>query len=191
MNLFGMGAGEIMVIMIVALIIFGPGRLPEIMSQVGRTVREFKKATRDLTGEFQDSLQDVQATMGEMKTAVAEVKRETAQIASSIPASVEQTIGADEIRESVAGAAAVVKPEPATANGAAPAKSRTQRAARPKTATPDTAPAAIEPAPVESIAQNGAAEAAPVATKDDPFADLAELDEIPEPTGTTPTRLAP
>ncbi len=49
MDLFGMGFGEILLILIVALIIFGPGKIPEIARTLGKTMRAFRKATSDLT----------------------------------------------------------------------------------------------------------------------------------------------
>jgi len=39
------------VILIVVLIIFGPGRLPELGGAVGKAMREFRKATSELTNE--------------------------------------------------------------------------------------------------------------------------------------------
>lgn len=41
----------IAVILVVVLIIFGPGRLPELGGAVGKAMREFRKATSDLTNE--------------------------------------------------------------------------------------------------------------------------------------------
>jgi sec-independent protein translocase protein TatB len=89
MSFFGMGPMEIAVIMVVALIIFGPDKLPQIGAQVGRAVKDFRSATRDLTAEFQDSIDDVQATIGEMKATVTDVRNETAALAASIPASLD------------------------------------------------------------------------------------------------------
>lgn len=43
--MFGIGPGELIVILILALIIFGPNKLPDLAKTLGRTVREFKKAT--------------------------------------------------------------------------------------------------------------------------------------------------
>ncbi len=45
----GIGAGEILLILVVALIIWGPARLPEIARTVGKAVRTLKKASFDLT----------------------------------------------------------------------------------------------------------------------------------------------
>ena len=52
MNFLGMGPMELMVILVLALVIFGPGKLPEIAGQVGRTVRDFRRMTGDLSSEF-------------------------------------------------------------------------------------------------------------------------------------------
>ena len=45
--MFGIGMPELIVIMIIVLIIFGAGKLPEIGSGIGQGIRNFKKATRD------------------------------------------------------------------------------------------------------------------------------------------------
>jgi sec-independent protein translocase protein TatB len=56
MNFLGMGPMELMVILVLALVIFGPGKLPEIAGQVGRTVRDFRRMTGDLSSEFNRTL---------------------------------------------------------------------------------------------------------------------------------------
>ena len=52
MDFLGMGIGEILLILIVALIIWGPGRVPEIGRSLGRILRALKKASSDLTAEI-------------------------------------------------------------------------------------------------------------------------------------------
>ena len=49
MGFFDMGPLEILLILIVTLIIWGPAKIPEIARTLGRTVRVFRKATSDLT----------------------------------------------------------------------------------------------------------------------------------------------
>jgi len=46
--MFGIGMPEIIVIMIIVLIIFGAGKLPEIGSGIGRGIKNFKKATQEV-----------------------------------------------------------------------------------------------------------------------------------------------
>lgn len=77
MNFFGMGPMEIMVIMVVALIIFGPGKLPEIGAQVGRAIRDFRSATRELTGEFERTMNEVQGVADEVRQSALEVQDTT------------------------------------------------------------------------------------------------------------------
>src|SRR4051812_32893887 len=55
-NFLGMGPMELMVILVLALIIFGPGKLPEIAGQVGRVVRDFRRTTAELSSEFNRTL---------------------------------------------------------------------------------------------------------------------------------------
>jgi sec-independent protein translocase protein TatB len=46
--MFGLGVPEILLIMVVALIVFGPRKLPEIGRTLGKALGEFRKATDDL-----------------------------------------------------------------------------------------------------------------------------------------------
>jgi sec-independent protein translocase protein TatA len=47
----------LVLILIIVLIIFGPGRLPELGGAVGKAMREFRKATSDLTNEVTSATQ--------------------------------------------------------------------------------------------------------------------------------------
>ncbi len=52
MDLFGMGTGEILLVVVVALIIWGPGRMIEISRTLGKMLHNFKKAAFDLTEQI-------------------------------------------------------------------------------------------------------------------------------------------
>ena len=41
--MFGLGFQELLIILVVVLIVFGPGRLPQIGSGLGKAIRDFKK----------------------------------------------------------------------------------------------------------------------------------------------------
>ncbi len=53
-DLFGIGFGELLFLAVLALLIFGPKRLPEIGRAVGRFLREFRQATGSLGREVRE-----------------------------------------------------------------------------------------------------------------------------------------
>lgn len=56
---FGMLQGwEIVGILVLALVLFGAKKLPELAKGLGQGIREFKKASRDVTDEFQNVMDD-------------------------------------------------------------------------------------------------------------------------------------
>jgi sec-independent protein translocase protein TatA len=61
--MFGLGIPELIVIFVIALVVFGPKKLPELGKSIGRAMAEFKKASED----FQESV----------RTEMREVERET------------------------------------------------------------------------------------------------------------------
>ena len=47
--MFGLGVPELMVILVIALVIFGPSKLPQIGSGLGKAIRDFKKGVEKAT----------------------------------------------------------------------------------------------------------------------------------------------
>ena len=54
---FGLQPTHLIIIAVVALIIFGPSRLPEIGRAVGKTLKEFQAATKEATTGFSEEVQ--------------------------------------------------------------------------------------------------------------------------------------
>jgi len=54
----GIGMQELIVILLVVLLLFGAKRLPEIGKAMGKGIKEFKKATREIQAEVDVDLDD-------------------------------------------------------------------------------------------------------------------------------------
>jgi TatA/E family protein of Tat protein translocase len=68
-NLFGIGTTELIVIAIVALLVVGPKKLPELAKSLGKGLSEFKRATDDLSQTVQDAVkEDDNDAAGDHKT---------------------------------------------------------------------------------------------------------------------------
>lgn len=54
LNLFGLSPGEIVLIMMIAMVVIGPEKIPETAASVGKWIREFRRVTTELTQQFTD-----------------------------------------------------------------------------------------------------------------------------------------
>ena len=56
--MFGIGMPELIIILVIIMIIFGAGKLPEIGSGIGRGIKNFKKATSEAEKEDTDKIEE-------------------------------------------------------------------------------------------------------------------------------------
>jgi sec-independent protein translocase protein TatA len=61
LGLFNLGGGEIILILALILILFGARKLPELARGLGQGIKEFKKATRDVTEEVSSAMDETPA----------------------------------------------------------------------------------------------------------------------------------
>lgn len=91
MNVFGIGLPEMALIMVVALLIFGPKKLPEIGRSMGKAIRSFQDASKEFEDEFKREAEQIETAV--KTTAKIEPKQinpangvENVSVAQSSPA---------------------------------------------------------------------------------------------------------
>jgi sec-independent protein translocase protein TatA len=65
MNIFGIGLPEMALIFILALLVFGPKKLPEIGKTLGKTIRGFQDASKEFEQEFQRAAASIEEVVRE------------------------------------------------------------------------------------------------------------------------------
>jgi sec-independent protein translocase protein TatA len=70
---------EILLILVIGLLIFGPDKLPQIGRDLGRTLRSFKKATTDLSAEMSKEMEEEKK---EIDSDTKQIKQEIGEISN-------------------------------------------------------------------------------------------------------------
>ena len=58
-----LGFQEIFIIFLIALLVFGPKKLPELGKSLGKGIREFKRATEDLKHSWEEQIRDAETNV--------------------------------------------------------------------------------------------------------------------------------
>ena len=126
MNVFGVGLPEMALILVLALLVFGPKKLPEIGRSMGKAIKGFQDASREFEEEFKKEAEQIEkAVTAPMKATLEPDTQKVLTPPESAP-------------EVVADSAIAAEPEaiaaPSEANGSDPSPE-----ADPEAAPPDSA----------------------------------------------------
>jgi len=76
---FGLGIWEVLIILAVVLLVFGPKRLPELGGALGKGIREFRRSIREIESEVKHSGDDRELAPPRSQAAVPPAREATAQ----------------------------------------------------------------------------------------------------------------
>jgi sec-independent protein translocase protein TatB len=150
-NIFGIGTQEVLIIAVVALIVFGPQRLPEVAGQAARWIRDFRKMTAELTGElernagvreFKDAIEsEIQGVKSQVNQATSAVNKEISGVKSTAKAATTTSTPAS---TAIKGNAARVTSKPSTSTATKSAATSSTKSATPTVAAKPK-PTKLEP----------------------------------------------
>ncbi len=140
MNFLGMGPGELILILIIALIVFGPRKLPELGRSLGKAVRDFREMSQGFTAELNKEFKELEEATKDIQQ-TAHTIQQVAKLPQSLPDMAKQAVlgGGEE-------APAPTKAEPVVS------REETVRDEE-KPETPAAAPGEIEQEEVEEISE--------------------------------------
>lgn len=169
--MFGIGYTEMLIIGLVAMVVFGPARIPELAGQVGRWVREFRRMTADLSEEFEKTVAEAD-----------DIKRSITGEVTGMRSQVQSVT--DSVKKDLTGSAAATKPgakRPASGTGTGAGGKKLGTAAERSSSVKKVGGTANGVAATGGTATAVKANAAaPAATKADPLADVSMMDDEPE-----------
>lgn len=115
MNIFGMGLPEIALIMMVALLVFGPKKLPEIGRSLGKAIRGFQDASKEFEAEFKRETERLEQVTQEPMQATLEPTPQ-ASLSAASTTSPTPTPPSETVADSALPESAAVTPEAIAAN---------------------------------------------------------------------------
>lgn len=74
--LFGISGGEILIILLAALLLFGPKKIPEIARMLGRGINEIKKVQREINTEIHRYSADIEQEARKVQDSIDEMKKD-------------------------------------------------------------------------------------------------------------------
>ena len=74
--MFGLGLPELLVIFVIALLVFGPKKLPELGKSIGRAMAEFKKASQEVKESIESEMRSAEQSLDVTKIEAAEKERQ-------------------------------------------------------------------------------------------------------------------
>src|SRR5438132_4252331 len=102
--MFGIGTGEILLLLVIALIVLGPERMPKLARDLGRALAEFRKTSDELKSEFMNADKYLEAAAPPERPAIAapaapEPPLTEAAVATDVPTEPDETAFDKEARE--------------------------------------------------------------------------------------------
>ena len=107
MDFLGIGLPELIIILIVAIIVVGPKRLPEVAGQIARAIRQLRGYATDVTAQMRSELDELTREYEQVRKELREFRKDATKDLDSVSREVDRTV-----REAPAIIESSAEPEP-------------------------------------------------------------------------------
>ena len=170
MNIMGIGPQEIMVISVLALLVFGPGKLPEVMGQAGKLVRDFRRMSAEFSGEFEKTIAEARDLTSGLTAELGGMTKEVNSVTNSVKKDLGLATGGGAVKAksstAKAGGTTSSTSKPTTSSSTKPAASAAK-----STTSSSTTSTSTTTTPVKKAGP-------PVASREDPAADFSLFEPV-------------
>jgi sec-independent protein translocase protein TatB len=84
MEIFGVGPWELIIVLMIAFVVLGPDKIPEVARTLGRLVRQLRNMSNELTGEFGDEFKEVKSEITSVQREFRAMQRDLGDAARSV-----------------------------------------------------------------------------------------------------------
>jgi TatA/E family protein of Tat protein translocase len=184
--MLGIGMQEMMLIALAALLIFGPGKLPEVMGQAGKLYKDFRNMTSELTGEFEKTVAEAKEMGNQLTGELGPMQKQV----DSVTKSVQRDLGKGSKSSSTSKAKTSTGAKTTTgAKSSTSSTSSAKKATTSRTSSTKSTSSSTSAAKTTTSTASKKPTVAPAATKEDPYSDLSMF-ALEEPTRTRRARRA-
>lgn len=166
--MLGIGMQEMMIIGLVALLIFGPGKLPEVMGQAGKYYRDFRNMTSQWTGDFEKTVAEAKEMGNQLTGELGPMQKELESVTNSAKRDLNKTTR----RSSSSKGKSSTKRSSSTNKSRS---SKTSRTSSTKSRSSSSKSTSASRSSTSSTSKTTKAKPAPppIASKDDPISDFS------------------
>jgi len=178
--MFGVGYQEMLLIGLAALLLFGPGKLPEVMSQAGKWYKQFRDVTAGLTDEFNKTVAEAKTELDGMGIDLGPMQKQVDSISKSVQKDLGGAKKTTSTGKRTTGTAKSSTSSKATTSKSASSKSTTAK----KTSTSTKAASGTDARTNTTTAKPNMTTGRKVetASKEDPYASLSLFEQPERPT---------
>jgi Tat protein translocase TatB subunit len=147
MEVFGIGPLEIALVVLIAFIVLGPDRIPEVMRQLGKWTRQMRETVNNITRDYNTDIREITSEITALQDEIRSIQRDLSGIATGFMTTTLPPVSQPPGRSNTAAPADPIEPEQSIS---APSIAQPPTDDVNRVGTPPAAPATAEASPGDS-----------------------------------------